>query len=78
MNTGNNLSEAQSLFHSAEIVLGFGRVDSLLARLPVGRADLAVLFDELECLEYSKSLFRRAANRKIVHGGVSKDTIGVD
>ena len=58
--------------------MSLGRVDSLLARLPVGRADLAVLFDELECLEYSKSLFRGAANRKIVDGGVSKDTVGVD
>ena len=58
--------------------MGLGRVDSLLAGLPVSRANFTVLFDELEGLEYSEGLFGRSANREVIDSRVSEDTVGVD
>ncbi len=45
-----------------------GSLDCGLTRVPVGRADLAVLVGELESVDDAESLVYGAADRKVVDG----------
>ena len=52
--------------------------DCPFAFLPVGRADFAVLFEELEGLDHSESFVDRASQGQIVDDLMAYDSILVD
>jgi hypothetical protein len=58
-----------------EVLLGGVRIGlhGEVSRLPVGRADLAVLVDELEGLNQADDLVDVAADGKIVDGDLAED-----
>lgn len=60
-----------------EAALGVG-LHGLATLLPASRADLAVLFGELEGLDKADGLLDVAADGEIVDGDLSEDTLGVD
>jgi hypothetical protein len=53
-----------------EVLLGvFGvRLDGLAALHPIGGADLAILFGELEGVDQTEGLVDRAANGQVIDG----------
>lgn len=57
--------------------LGRG-LDGVHARVPVGRADLAVLVCELERVNQAQGLVDAAAHRQIVDGDLAQHAVGVD
>lgn len=61
-----------------EVLVGVGGVDSVLALLPVGGADLTVLVDKLECLDDTDGLLDGTADGEVVDVRGTEDTLGVD
>ena len=77
----NFATEMVSLFVDIfEIGEGLGGVSvhGLGSGLPVGRADLAVLLDELEGLDKPDDFVYVAADGKVVHGDLAKHSSGTD
>lgn len=69
-----SLSDSRDLGVSLrEVLLRVLGVDSILTRVPVGGAHLAVLLRELESVNKAEGLIDRAADRKIVDGDLSPD-----
>lgn len=69
-----------NLINSFEVRFAAFRIgfDGFGLRLPVGRTDFAVFFDKLECLNQSKGFFDASANRQIINGDLSQNSLFVD
>jgi len=69
-----------SLVGGMEVSLGLRRIGlhGQVSRLPVGRAHLTVLLNELESLDQADDLINVAADRKIVDGDLAQVTGRID